>query len=224
MLVKTRSTSEQERLEREIETRISRDNTLKTPVSVIVHDVEFVNRRLKKGQYFFSDIKKEGILLYDSGSYELAAPKELSPKERANPAQEDFNYWFNNANDFFRHFDYALRDGSYSKAAFELHQTTERLYSTILLVFSRYKPNTHDLTELRKLVGALDQRFIQVFPQNTDEEKRLFKPLCKAYIEARYKPSYRITREELQALRAQVERLRELTETLCHEKIASYTT
>ena len=69
-------------------------NAIKTPVSVIVHDIDFINRCLNKAQYFFTDIKKEGILLYNSGKYQLDEPKELSPEERRKLANEDFNYYF----------------------------------------------------------------------------------------------------------------------------------
>jgi len=40
-------------------------------------DVE-VNDHLEKGQYFFADIKNEGVLLYDSGQYQLAQEKPHS--------------------------------------------------------------------------------------------------------------------------------------------------
>ena len=60
---------------------------------MIVHDIDFVNRRLSKAQYFFSDIKKEGICLYDSKQFQLKEAKELSNKERQKLAQEDFDYW-----------------------------------------------------------------------------------------------------------------------------------
>jgi len=51
---------------------------IKTPISPIVHDIDFINRRLEKAQYFFSDIKKQGIVLYDSGQLKLKEPRELS--------------------------------------------------------------------------------------------------------------------------------------------------
>jgi predicted nucleotidyltransferase len=44
----------------------------KTPVTVITHDIDFVNKMLSEGQYFFTDIEKEGILLYDAGNTPLA--------------------------------------------------------------------------------------------------------------------------------------------------------
>jgi len=39
----------------------------RTPVSLIAEDIQFVNRRLRKKQYFYIDIKRQGIVLYDSG-------------------------------------------------------------------------------------------------------------------------------------------------------------
>ena len=63
-------------------------------VSLIAEDIQFVNRRLKKSQYFYIDIKREGILLHDSGAFELAEPKELSVQERKKLAEEDFKYWY----------------------------------------------------------------------------------------------------------------------------------
>src|SRR5262245_4733518 len=35
-----------------------------TPVTLIAHDLKFVNREIRIGQYFFGDIANEGILLY----------------------------------------------------------------------------------------------------------------------------------------------------------------
>jgi predicted nucleotidyltransferase len=49
-----------------------------SPVNAIAHNLDHVNTKLTQGQYFFTDITKEGILLYESGRYDLAKPRELS--------------------------------------------------------------------------------------------------------------------------------------------------
>ncbi|MCB2263612.1 MAG: HEPN domain-containing protein [Candidatus Thiosymbion ectosymbiont of Robbea hypermnestra] len=103
-----------------------------------------------------------------------------------------------------------------------LHQVTERLYGTILLVFTRYKPSTHDLEKLSQRVSSIEPRFLTIFPRATEEERERFKLLRKAYVDARYKPSYTITKEELDWLAERVQELQALTEKLCREKIASY--
>ncbi|MPY24538.1 hypothetical protein [Shewanella sp. YLB-07] len=56
----------------------------------------------------------------------------------------------------------------------------------------------------------------------TEEERWRFKLLRKGYVDARYKPSYVITPEELEWLGQRVEYLQALTERLCKAKIASY--
>jgi HEPN domain-containing protein/predicted nucleotidyltransferase len=220
--VETKSEAIQGRFEREIEEAIEKSEEIKTPVSIIVHDVDFINRRLKKAQYFFTDIKKEGVLLYDSGKFQLKEARELLPAERKKLAQEDFSYWFNNANEFLIGFRYDFQRGSYNKAAFELHQVVERLYSGILLVFTRYKPNSHDLEILRKIANSVDTRLISIFPLDTPENKDLFKLLRKAYVDARYKPSYAITHDELSILANRVEKLREIGQLICTEAMNQF--
>ena len=222
VIVDTKSEFAQSKFERDIEYKIDQTEGIHTPVSIIVHDIEFINRRLSKAQYFFSDIKKEGILLYDSKQFHLKEAKELLPAERKKLAQEDFEYWFNSAVKFYESFEFNMQRGELSIAAFELHQATERLYSGILLVFTRYKPNTHDLAILRKLANSVDERLVKVFPLSDSEDRRLFKLLRKAYVDARYKRSYKITQSELHQLSQRINELKTIGQALCQEKINSF--
>lgn len=222
IIVETKNITTQGKIESSIEQRLNQDDFIKTPVSVIVHDIEFVNRRLSKAQYFFSDIKKEGIVLYDTKKFNLKEPRELSNKERHYLAKQDFDYWFLKAEKFISGFKFYLKNKDYSEAAFLLHQVTERLYSGILLVFTRYKPNTHDLAVLRKLANSVDNRLASLFPLDTAENIRLFKLLRKAYVDARYNPVYSITKENLKQLSDRVQNLKQIGEQICKEKIESF--
>lgn len=195
---------------------------IKTPVSLIAEDIQFVNRRLSKGQYFYTDILKEGILLFDTGAFELAEARELNPQERIKLAREDFEYWFSKGNKYLEYSGLALSKKDHNEAAFFLHQAAERFYGAILLVFTRYKPKTHDLLKLGQRVASIEPKFLPVFPQSTDAEKYRFELLRKAYIDARYKPSYTITADELEWLAERTLYLQKLTETLCQDKIASF--
>ena len=194
----------------------------RTPVSLIAEDIQFINRRLRKSQYFYIDIKREGILLYDSGKFQLAEPIEISLKERKKLAEEDFLYWVNNASEFIDDCLTNIEKNRFNKAAFYLHQATESFYAAILLVFTRYKPSTHDLEKLGQRVSSIEPKFLTIFPRSTKEEKENFKLLRKAYVDARYKPSYTITKEQLDWLAERAQELGALTEKLCKEKIASY--
>ncbi len=222
LLAVVKSESQGTKIERKdsLHKRLHRE--IKTPVSIIAEDIQFINRRLSKGQYFYTDILKEGILLFDSGELQLAEARELNQQERIKLAREDFEYWLTNAQEFYCSYEDAKKRGHLNKSAFQLHQATECLYNTVLLVFTRYKPKSHDLLKLTQLVASIEPKFLPVFPQSTEAEKYRFELLRKAYIDARYKPSYTITSDELEWLAERAQYLKKLTETLCQEKISSF--
>ncbi|HJD54946.1 MAG TPA: hypothetical protein LFW11_06450 [Rickettsia endosymbiont of Proechinophthirus fluctus] len=61
-------------------------------ISIICESISEVNDKLEKGRYFYTDIKREGILLYDSGE-QLARAKNLSWSEVKEMAKEDYECW-----------------------------------------------------------------------------------------------------------------------------------
>ncbi|MCI0615744.1 HEPN domain-containing protein [bacterium] len=192
---------------------------IRTPVQIIADTFQYFNSRLKEGRYFFTDIKEEGILLYDSGRVKLRDPRKLTAEQQIKLAEEYFQQWFENANVFFKQFQYAFNDGNYKIATFELHQAVENLYSTVLLVLTNYKPKGHDLVEYGRLAASQEPVLNAVFPRDTEEQKHRFELLQKAYVEARYEKNYTITKEDLEWLAEQVKQLRALTEEVCKKWI-----
>jgi HEPN domain-containing protein/predicted nucleotidyltransferase len=194
---------------------------IRTPIEILVDSVGYFNNCLQAGQYFFTDIKKEGILLYDSKQFQLEEARELNIEERRKKAEAHFKKWFESANRRLEIFQITLQKSYYLEAAFELHQAVERFYSTVLLVFTDYRPKLHDLEELGKLASMHDPIFQTVFPRNSEEEQRLFDLLKRAYIDSRYK-DYAITKDELERLAEHVIKLQNLTEEVCKKKIGSF--
>lgn len=194
-----------------------------TAIHLEVESISFVNKSLQEGNYFFSDVKKEGIFLFNSSRYQLSDKKDLSAKEVQEIAQRDFDQWFESANRFFETYEFNASKEYWKEAAFLLHQATERYYSTIQLVFAGYKPKTHDLDVLGRRAKSLHMEFGKVFPMATNVERQRFMLLRKAYVDARYKINYKITKADLDYLAGRVSLLRKLTEELCREKIAGFT-
>lgn len=194
----------------------------RTPVNVIVHDIDFVNRMLVEGQYFFTDIEKEGILLYDAGHTALAERKPLSSAEAQAIARQYYEQWFSSAKEFLEVAAFCLQRGQLKIGAFNLHQAAERTYNAVILVETGYKPKTHNLDKLKRYSKRFSESLDAVFPDNTGQEKHLFDVLKRGYIDARYKDSYHITPEELGILIERVAKLQEIAGSLCLEKIASF--
>jgi predicted nucleotidyltransferase/HEPN domain-containing protein len=205
---------------RRAETRAQR--LVPTWTSLIVESIETVNNALARGHYFYTDIKKEGILLYDTGEFKLARARKLDPRERRGMAKAHFEEWYASADVFVRQYENAMRMEEYKNAAFQLHQAVERFFDATLLVFTNYRPRLHDLQTLSHRVAGCDPVFLTVFPKATEQEKECFELLRRAYVEARYNPGYKITKEQLEYLAQRVQKLQDLTKKICEARIESY--
>jgi HEPN domain-containing protein/predicted nucleotidyltransferase len=192
------------------------------PVSLVVHTIAHVNQEIRTGQYFFADIVNEGVLLFNSRRVQLAKPKALNAGERLALAERNFRYWFESASGFLQVSIYCAQRRMPAHAAFLLHQAAERYFHAALLVFTGYKPKTHDLERLANQTAPLHPALSGALPREEPEDERLFKLLKRAYIEARYSKSYRVTDEELCILRARVRDLGARVREACAEKLASF--
>jgi len=194
--------------------------TLKTPVNFIVHTLQEVNDGLAHGRYFFMDVAREGIALYQSDDTELHQPKPKTPEQALAMAREYFEEWLPSAQSFHRGFRHAFDDRDYKKAAFDLHQSTERLYHSVLLVCTSYTPHVHNLAFLRTQAERIDRRLQTVWPMGTRRERAMFEKLKDAYVKARYAKHYKVTEEELTWLGTQVEELGRAVHAVCMDRIA----
>ncbi len=181
-----------------------------------------LNKALDKSRYFYTDIKKDGIMLYDSGQYKLARRRRLNYAEIAEMAQEYYDSTFHRANQFLKGVKFYLADGDNKMASFHLHQAAENFLRTIPLVYILYGYKEHDLAFLMNECKKHTLEIYKAFPQDTDEERRLFKLLQDAYVQARYNKDFVVTQADIGALIPRIELLRDITETVCRERIAGY--
>jgi uncharacterized protein len=205
----------EERLNREL----AITKTLKTPVNFIVHTLHEVNDGLAHGRFFFMDVARDGIAIYQSEDSELAEPKPKTPDQALAMAREYFEEWMPQANAFYNMSAQGAREGSLKQAAFVLHQAAESLYHCVLLVCTFYTPHVHNLGFLRTQAERLDRRLTYVWPTDTRKDRALFEKLKDAYVKARYSKHYRISAEELAWLSACVEELGRVVQTICEKRI-----
>lgn len=188
----------------------------------INYGIDEFNHALTKAHYFETEIKRDGILLYDSGQYKLARRRKLDFAEIRERAQKYFDDKFSLASRFLETAKFEYEKEWYSLASFQLHQSAENLLRTVSLVHILYSPKNHDLDELLRSCKAYTIELCRTFPRNTPEEERLFDLLQRSYIESRYNPDFEITKTDIKALVPKVERLRDIVEKICREQIAFY--
>jgi len=220
---KTKKAAEDFNAHDRVEKAIDAKNQVKTPYSIIYHTFTEVKQRITEGHYFFSDIKKEGVYLYiKRGKYHLGSINVIKPQQRKQIAEEDFKQWFKSAKEFYRSYELNLKEHQYKISAFDLHQATERFYSAITLVFVNYRFRTHDLRLLGVKAVSYNPEFAAVFPRETADQRKAYTLLRRAYIDARYKKNYKITKKQLEYLAKRVKLLQRLTKKICQQKIESF--
>lgn len=186
------------------------------------YGIDDFNYAISKAHYFETEIKRDGIILYDSGAYKLARRQKLNFEEIKERAQKYFNDKFGRANDFLDGVKFYYDSNRHNMASFHLHQSVENFLRTIPMVFILYGHKSHDLSELMNAVKKHTTEIFKVFPRDTPEEKRLFDLLQRAYIESRYNPDFEIAKADIDALLPRVEQLRDIVERVCHERIVYY--
>src|SRR3546814_17327020 len=101
-----------------------------------------------------------------------------------------------------------------------MHQATERLYHTVLLVCTFYTPHVHNLGFLRTQAERIDMRLVDAWPRELKVDRKHFEKLKEAYVKARYSKHYRISEEELRWLGDRVEELGRAVHAICLQRIA----
>jgi predicted nucleotidyltransferase len=162
------------------------EKTLRTPVNFIIHSLHEVNDGLAHGRVFFMEVAKDGIALYEADDRELRIPKPKSADEALAAAKEYFEDGMASAMSRQKMANYAFGEGLLKDAAFDFHQTTERLYSCLLLTLTYYTPYNHNIAFLRSLAEGLDRRLFGVWPEHNRRERAMFQKLKEAYTKARY--------------------------------------
>jgi HEPN domain-containing protein/predicted nucleotidyltransferase len=190
------------------------------PVQVIVEQISRVNRLIEDRQFFFLDIQREGIELYNSGRCSFVEPPEkVSPKVRREYAEDYFEMWFEKAKKFNKIAIFCLAEDDYTESAFMLEQVFEFCYKCIGYVFSHYAPDEHDLFKLREIAEKYESSLIKIFPIDKPREQDDFEKLNRAYIGARYIKDYQVSKQEIERWKTEAEKLLATTEQVCKTKI-----
>lgn len=192
---------------------------IKTPVNFIVHSLDDVNDQLARGRPFFSDIARDGILLYDAPGHPLARPRPLTSTEILAEATGYYDHWHKLMLDAFVFAEFGVANDKKRDAAFMLHQTAERAYHCVLLTFTLYSPKSHRISVLRSQAENLDDRLRGIWPSESRLHRQAFDRLRRAYVEARYSADYQVTDEELNWLVERVSLLQEAVKTACERHL-----
>ncbi|SHM72704.1 HEPN domain-containing protein [Sphingobium sp. YR657] len=191
------------------------------PVRITVESLDRINSALADGVPHFVTIAEQGTALHQAEGLRLKAPRHLAIEEKARRGRMEFARWHKNGCDFLAGASFYRDKGNMRMAALLLHQSCEHLYQSILWSFTLHGPRTHALDELREAAESLAPNLRAAWPREDRHQRRAFGCIRRAYVEARYKRSYRITPAELVWALERGEALKQLTAQSWRDHYAS---
>lgn len=192
------------------------------PVTTIVLQEAIFEEWLKQGHFFAASVWRSAVLIYDSGNIEFTG-YQTTGDAIAKPPEKLLVEGLTKAKEFLAGSELFRVRKQHAMAAFMLHQSAEQALRTLLKAGTGYHANTHSIDRLVRYAGLVSYQLPGIFPQRTQEEKRLFNLLQKAYIDTRYKEDYKISTDDLLCLTDKVRRIHEIVSDAGKDLFASTT-
>ena len=180
------------------------------PVTVIVLQYTIFEEWLKAGHQFACTVWQSAALIYESGSVSCTVPTNTGVETTGKDRECFYGEGLAKAREFLAGSELFRVRKQYSLAAFMLHQSAEQALRTLLQTATGYHINTHSIDRLIRCASLVAYRLPDIFPQKTEQDKRLLGLLQRAYTDTRYTTAYSISREDLAALTEKVRHIHEI--------------
>lgn len=184
------------------------------PVTAFVIDFEQFNNWLLEGHHFAFQVKSKAKLLFEDLSISFGDVNEIDLMTIKEFQKAAYCKGYNIMQEFLAGADlYRVRQQN-KMAAFMLHQAAESAMLTILKIFLGLTVNSHNLDKLIRYSSLATNSVADIFKRDTENDKRLFQLLQRAYIETRYREDYSITITDLLTITGKIRLLQEVLVSL----------
>lgn len=180
------------------------------PVTTIVLQTATFEEWLKINHPFALTVWQSAVAIYDAGSLSFTGSNDSNLKADQRNLEKYYTEGLNKAKEFLAGAELFRIRKQNTIAAFMLHQSAEQSLRTMLKIGTGFHCNTHSIDRLIRYASLVSYQLPDILPQKTDQEKRIFCLLQKAYIDTRYKEDYKITDDELVCLAEKIRRIHEI--------------
>jgi HEPN domain-containing protein len=190
-----------------------------TTLTALVFSIDQFNRWLQSAQPFAIRTMEQAWLCYDAGTTTQAAVSNYDAVVLQARLFTNYHCHHRLATEFLVAADLHRMRRQYNLALFNIHQAAEQLYLAVIRVVTGLNVNTHSIDKLYRYSRWFSPQLAALFMRRTDNEKRLFDILQKAYIHSRYKPGYMAADWETSCLYETVERLKVIVAELVGQQM-----
>jgi len=180
------------------------------PVTVIVLDTGTFTQWVETGHRFAGLVVQSAVAIYDAGTISFSPAATQDDTAALKAAEKYCKEGLVRAKEFLAGAELFRVRNQNKMAAFMLHQATEHALHALLKGGTGYHTHTHSIERLVRYGSLVSYQLPDIFPRKTEQDKRLFALLQKAYVEARYKEDYSISVSDLLLLTEKVRHLQDI--------------
>jgi HEPN domain-containing protein len=174
------------------------------PVTIILLESAQFNGWLIAGNLFARTVYRCAIPVFEEDNLTLSPVGPYNTETEQKTLEKLFRDGLNRSQEFLAGVDLFRVRKQYGLAVFMLHQATEQALGTLIKIGTGFHCCTHNIERLLRYAGMVSYQISDIFSRKTDNEKKLFNFLQKAYIESRYREGYSIGFTELLELTERV--------------------
>lgn len=156
------------------------------PVTIILLETVLFNGWLTTGHPFARTVYQSATPVFETDNLSLSAVGPYNPEVEQKAIEKLLRDGLTKSQGFLAGVDLFRARKEYNIAAFMLHQAAEQALGTLIKTGTGYHCCTHNIERLLRYASMVSYQIPDIFPKKTDNEKRLFNILQKAYIESRY--------------------------------------
>jgi uncharacterized protein len=180
------------------------------PVTTIVLQTATYEEWLKAGHRFAQTVSQSAVPIYNSATLSREVSQNNTGTTIEKHPEKQFAEGLTRAKEFLAGSELFQVRKQNTMAAFMLHQSAEQSLRTLLKTGTGFHANTHNIGRLLRYASLVSHQLPDIFPQKTEQDKRLFNLLQKAYIDARYNNDYKINSDDLLCLTEKVRHIQKI--------------
>ncbi len=184
------------------------------PVTLIVLETNSFTEWLRIGHRFAREVVQNAVPVYavETDNLPLAQSIMYDATTERKAIERQYRSGLDKAREFLAGAELFRIRKQMKLSAFMLHQSAEQALHTLLITGTGFHYCTHNIDRLIRYAGMVSYQLHDVFPKKTDNDKRLFNLLQKAYIDSRYRQDYTIHLHDLVALTEKVKLIHDILE------------
>lgn len=181
------------------------------PITVIVMQTSIFDEWLQAGHRFARTVVHSAIPLYKADNLSFSPAPEADTIAEQKFIAKYYREGLAKGREFLAGSELFRIRNQYRLSAFMLHQAAEHCLHGLIKAGTGFHAYTHNLDRLIRYGSLVCYQLPDILPRKTEQDKKLFSLLQKAYGDARYKEDYSIDLNSLLLLIDKVSCLLDVT-------------